>query len=105
MKNRLSSRARLPFSAATLNHHGSALQCPPRNILPVMRAVKTNLRAGLIGAAHRRLQIACARGYSQHSAACRVINPIALRRTRMKYLYAFDRACLLESVDSFSKIE
>src|SRR5450631_1443988 len=76
------------------------LQRPPRNILAVMRPVKTNLRASFVSAPDCRLQVPRPRSYSQHAAARSVINSIALRRPRMKHLHPLDSARFFESVDS-----
>src|SRR5450631_3670389 len=76
------------------------LQRPPRNILAVMRPIKTNLRASFVSAPDGRLQVPRPRRHSQQAAARSVINSIALRRPRMKHLHPLDSARFFESVDS-----
>src|ERR1017187_1673973 len=76
------------------------LQRPPRNILAVMRPVKTNLRASFVSAPDRRFQVTRPRRHSQHAPARSVINPITLRSPRVKHFHALHRTRFFDSVDS-----
>src|SRR5580658_7277663 len=63
------------------------LQRPRCDVLAIMRLIKTNLGAGLIGALNRRLQFCGPRGYAEHTATRSVESPIPLRGAGMKDLY------------------
>src|SRR6267154_764695 len=72
-------------------------QRPRRNILPIMRPVKTDLLASLIRSAHRSLQIPSPRRNSQHPSPRCIKLFISFRSPRMKNLHTLNRRSPIQS--------
>src|SRR5258708_7447023 len=66
-----------------------------------MRALETNLIAGLVGPLDSRLQLRSARRYAQHPSTCGIKFSIPLRSPSVKNLHTINRRSLAEPYNIF----
>src|SRR5258708_23157990 len=70
-----------------------------------MRALETNLIAGLVGPLDSRLQLRSTRRYAQHPSTCGIKFSIPLRSPGVKNLHTVNRRSLAEPYDIFPDLK
>src|ERR1700675_3607517 len=79
-------------------------QRPRRDIFAVVGALKADLRASLIGALHRRLQLRCPRRYSEHAASRSIESLVAFGSAGVEDLYAVQLRCILQTGNILARL-
>src|ERR1035437_9514679 len=80
------------------------LQRPCRNIFAIVRALKADPRASVIGALQRRFQLHSPRRHPEHSSAGSIESPVTFRGAGMEDSYAVQLCRILEAVDFLARL-
>src|SRR5208282_3031969 len=92
------------FSCYEPGHTLALLQRPRPNVFAIVRAFEADLRARLISAPHRRLQLRCPCRHPEHSSAGSIESPVTFRGAGMEDFYAVQLRRILETVDFLARL-
>src|ERR1035441_10597998 len=104
---RRAARARRPFLHRVIHRANTILfflQRPCRNIFAIVRALKADPRASVIGALQRRFQLHSPRRHPEHSSAGSIESPVTFRGAGMEDSYAVQLCRILEAVDFLARL-